>query len=129
MSATMALDAPATADEPPRTPAELDALRRRLIRDTTLWSMQDIADRLDVKYQTVLKWRRRATAEGGQGPRAFPAPEPASEGMPADRPRWKAGRVRKWAMAVGHMRKDGRSMRPKLPGQPRSGAAEAADED
>jgi hypothetical protein len=119
VSTTMAPPEPAQAGA--MTPAELNALRRRLIADRTLWSMQDIAAALDIKYQTILKWRRRANAEGGAGPRAFIAPEPTGEGGAPDRPRWRAGRVRKWAMQVGHMNFDGTPCRPKLPGQAPSG--------
>lgn len=110
-------DGPVAGDRHALDEVELEQLRQRLIRDQTRWSMQDIADALGVKYVTVLKWRRRAEADGGKGPGAFIAPEPPAPGEATDRPRWRAGRVRRWAMQNGRMHPDGQPCAPRLPGR------------
>jgi hypothetical protein len=121
----------------PRRPKLDEAVLRRLLdellAEATLWDLGDIARALDIDKRVADKlarvaanyrdgaatqWppagdtlRQRLTPRGhaeeltGWPPYLGVLPPPATS--PGERPRWRAGDVRRWAMQVGRMALDG----------------------
>lgn len=140
-----------------RRPKLDDAVVRRLVdellNDATLWDINDIAHALGVERKPVEKlarvaanyldggatqWppagemlRQRLTPRGhatglAEWPPDFAVlPPPATP--PGERPRWRAGDVRRWAMQVGRMTVDGTPVPPS--GQARRGFPARVPED
>ena len=97
-----------------------NARYQALVNDVTPWNMNDIADGLEVKPQTVRSWRRQALRALRDEPHV---PHP-NELPPAESPTgatvWKAGTIRRWAIQTGRMTPDGQPQRLKPPGRPRT---------
>jgi hypothetical protein len=91
-----------------------------LITDQTLWDMRDIAENLDVQYQTVKSWRRdESRASRAQGNQPHPNLLPPPTEVKSGKPLWHAGGVRLWAMQTGRMTNDGTPRKSKPRGRPR----------
>jgi hypothetical protein len=119
----------ATTTDRPKTYAAL-------IRDDTVWTVADIARELDVELQTVRTWRKDSRAvkrasSAATAPSAAPSRSlrraaghpnrlPDPDFPVENKPMWKAGTIRKWAIQTGRMEKDGTPKRLKPPGRPRA---------
>jgi hypothetical protein len=85
-------------------------LYERLVTDTTVWDMQDIARVTGAQYQTVSKWRMNTAR--GTGVRLPPA-----DGMVGQSPWWYAGTIRRLLIKRRWMLPNGESIRPSGPGR------------
>lgn len=113
----MAADDPGAP--PAATPAEPRPTYQQLITDETLWDMQDIADALDVQYQTVKSWRRDSSGASRRSNQPHPNYLPPPDEVKSGKPLWRAGRVRLWALHTGRMAPTGQAKRSKPRGRPR----------
>lgn len=105
----------------------LEKKRQELISDQTPVTMPQIAEMLDVEYQTVKSWRKdyrntiREAAGTGGTPHPKLLPEPDGPEIPG-KPTWKKGTIARWAMQTGRMTPDGTAVKMKPPGRPRKTA-------
>lgn len=93
-----------------------------LIKDSTPWTMTDIARELNVQPQTVRSWRKDALASHAGPP--HPNQLPDSDIPVTGKPTWKAGTIRRWAIQTRRMLPDGTPQRLKPPGRPRAARTE-----
>jgi hypothetical protein len=78
----------------------------RLIYDTAVWGINEIASNLGLKVQTIRDYRQTGVL----------CPE---DGRITGRPWWYAGTVRRWAIETGRMTREGVAQPGKPSGRPR----------
>lgn len=126
------LTAPAVSETP--IPSVAGMTYDELVNDhSETWGIPEIARRLNVKNQTVRKWRRNYNRNPNAHPYRLPPPDfppgpPKSMADPRTRatrlqvahgtPEWWAGTIRRWAMQTGRMDEDGNAQRATSPGAP-----------
>jgi hypothetical protein len=82
-----------------------DRTYHRLVTDSAIWGLREIARELRYGYQTVRVWRRDDV---------LPEPDDYASGRPV----WYAGTIHRWAIGTGRMTRDGTLTRLKPTGRP-----------
>lgn len=111
-----------TAAAEPMIPIDY-AQVQALQNDPTIWTLENIAEELEVSKIAVQKWRWKTLQHVEKEERVplahdtLPVPD-APDSKPR-RPKWYAGSIRTWAMQVGRMLPDGTAQHMPRRGRPK----------